>query len=244
MMLILAALLFVFLFLIIDWKAPYGRHNREGWGPQINAKLGWIIMESPAVIVFTIAFIIGDHYTSFVPILFLLMWQTHYIHRTYIFPLQMHSGQQHMTLLVISMGFIFNSINGYLNGSYLSTFGPEYSLDWLIDPRFIIGFLVFGVGFAINRHSDNLLRNLRKPGERDYKIPRGGFFKLVSCANYFGEIIQWYGWAIATWSLPGILFAVWTTLNLFPRARAHHTWYQDQFPDYPQHRRALIPYIY
>ncbi|MGB2854987.1 MAG: 3-oxo-5-alpha-steroid 4-dehydrogenase, partial [Dehalococcoidia bacterium] len=93
-------------------------------------------------------------------------------------------------------------------------------------------------------HSDGILRRLRTPGETGYKIPRGGLFERVSCANYFGEIIEWCGWAIATWSLPGLAFAVWTAANLVPRARAHHKWYPSQFPDYPQQRRALIPFVF
>lgn len=35
------------------------------------------------------------------------------------------------------------------------------------------GFLLFVTGFAINIHSDHILRNLRKPGEIVYKIPYG-----------------------------------------------------------------------
>lgn len=35
------------------------------------------------------------------------------------------------------------------------------------------GFLVFLVGMIINIHSDHILRNLRKPGEVAYRIPRG-----------------------------------------------------------------------
>lgn len=33
--------------------------------------------------------------------------------------------------------------------------------------------MVFFVGMTINIHSDHVLRNLRKPGETGYKIPRG-----------------------------------------------------------------------
>ena len=46
---------------------------------------------------------------------------------------------------------------------------------------------------------------------------------------------------MATWSLPGLAFAVWTVANLMPRARAHHKWYGNYFPDYPQERKALVP---
>lgn len=38
---------------------------------------------------------------------------------------------------------------------------------------FLLGLLLFYIGMAINIHSDNILRNLRKPGEVVYKIPTG-----------------------------------------------------------------------
>ena len=34
------------------WKpAPYGRYFEPGWGRALNARRGWILMESPAVLV-------------------------------------------------------------------------------------------------------------------------------------------------------------------------------------------------
>jgi protein-S-isoprenylcysteine O-methyltransferase Ste14 len=66
----------------------------------------------------------------------------------------------------------------------------------------------------------------------------------VSSPNYLGEITIWLGWALATWSLPGLAFAFWTVANLLPRARANHTWYRQTFPDYPAERKALIPKVW
>jgi 3-oxo-5-alpha-steroid 4-dehydrogenase 1 len=66
-------------------------------------------------------------------------------------------------------------------------------------------------------------------------------YRFISCPNYLGEIMIWTGWAIATWSLAGLSFLVWTMANLIPRARAHHCWYKEQFPDYPPERKALVP---
>jgi steroid 5-alpha reductase family enzyme len=240
-MFVAAAIVFVVLLFI---AAPYGRHTRRGWGPRVNSRLGWVIMESPAVIVFALCFALGGRTASTIPIAFLALWQTHYIHRSYVFPFRMRWDRKHMTLLVMSIGFIFNAANAYLNGRYINTIGPGYPSGWMMDPRFIIGVLLFFTGFAINLHSDSVLRGLRMPGETGYKIPHGGLFELVSCANYFGEILEWCGWAVATWSLPGLAFAVWTAANLVPRARAHHHWYPSQFPDYPPQRRALIPFLF
>ena len=57
-----------------------------------------------------------------------------------------------------------------------------------------------------------------------YKIPRGGAFAYVSAANYFGEIVEWVGWALVVGSLPAAAFALFTFCNLAPRGWRHHQW--------------------
>jgi len=101
--------------------------------------------------------------------------------------------------------------------------------------------LIFVAGAFINQRADHLLIHLRKPGETGYKVPRGFLFDYISCPNHFGEIVEWIGFAIMTWSLPGLSFAIWTAANLIPRALNHHEWYQETFDDYPKGRKAVIP---
>ena len=139
------------------------------------------------------------------------------------------------------MALVFNVVNGYLNGRYLFALGPERNSGWLVDPRFLVGLSLFGGGMLLNLWADQRLRSLRAPGETGYQIPQGGAFRLVSCPNYLGEIVEWIGWAILTWSPAGLAFAVWTAANLVPRALSHHRWYQRTFPDYPAERRAVAP---
>ena len=123
-----------------------------------------------------------------------------------------------MPLSIISFGFLFNVMNGYLNGRYLFTFSGGYANSWMLDGRFIIGVVIFVFGYFINRQSDLALRELRKDGSAGYKISYSRFYRLVSSPNYLGEIMIWTGWAIATWSVPGLAFAFWTVANLLPRA--------------------------
>ena len=63
-----------------------------------------------------------------------------------------------------------------------------------------MGVLIFALGFWVNRRADAMLAALRKPGESGYKIPRGWLYNYISCPNYFGEILIWTGWAIASWA--------------------------------------------
>jgi hypothetical protein len=225
-------------------SAPYGRHARTGWGPTIHRTAGWILMESPAVLVFLFFFLVSDRKENPVAVAFLLLWLFHYVHRAFIYPWSLRGGQLRMPLSIAGLGFFFNLVNGYLQGRYLFSLGPERGLEWFADPRFILGSILFLAGYALNRRSDAVLRNLRAPGEAGYKIPYGPAFRFISCPNYFGELVEWLGWAILTWSIPGFVFFLWTAANLVPRAGSHHRWYRRQFPDYPPERRAILPFLY
>lgn len=238
----LAVLTFVVLFWV---AAPYGRHGRGGWGPQIPALVGWIVMEAPSPLGMLLLFLLatGDRRASPVLMVFLGIWLLHYVHRAFIYPFRMHTRGKTIPLWVAGLAIFFNLGNAYLNGRWLFTLGPSYTVDWLWDPRFLAGLGVFLVGYVINQQSDRILIQLRRPGETGYKIPRGGLYRLVSCPNYLGEILEWAGWAILTWSVSGLCFAVWTAANLVPRAVAHHRWYVRTFPDYPPGRKAIFPYI-
>ena len=68
--------------------------------------------------------------------------------------------------------------------------------------------------------------NVLFSGEKGYKIPQGGMFKFVSAAKYFGKIVEWFGFAIATWSYTGLAFAVCTAFNLVPRLGVKTPWYE------------------
>ena len=169
------------------------------------------------------------------------MWELHYVHRAFIYPFGLRSRGKRMPMLIGAMAFLFSSVNAYLNGWYLFTLSGGYEISWLSDPRFLAGVALFIGGYAINKHADRALRQLRQPGETGYAVPNGGLYRWVSCPNYLGEIITWFGWALATWSLPGLAFAVWVVANLVPRARDHHRWYRERFAEYPPNRRALLP---
>jgi protein-S-isoprenylcysteine O-methyltransferase Ste14 len=238
---IIGAIVFVALFFI---AAPYGRHMRKGWGYSVGNKLGWVLMEAPAPIVFAICFLFGETRNSPVTLTFLVMWEMHYLHRAFVYPFSLRGASRRMPLGVIAMGFLFNIMNGYLNGRYIFGFSGGYDNSWLVDPRFIIGVIIFIMGYVINRQADLALRSLRQPGESDYKISYSRLYRWVSSPNYLGEITIWLGWALATWSLPGLAFAFWTVANLLPRARTNHAWYRRTFADYPPERKALIPKVW
>ena len=237
-----ALITFLTLFFI---TAPYGRHTRSGWGPLISDTPAWVIMESPASILFLVYFLTSSRPINATLVFFLVIWQIHYFHRSFIYPFQLKSNEK-MSFSIMLFGTTFNVVNTYIQGSWLFKFAPPsaYSAAWLTDPRFLIGVLGFALGFSINKHADAVLRGLWASGDPGYKIPQGGMYRYISCPNYFGEIVTWVGWAVMTWSLAGLFFAVWTAANLVPRARSNHRWYLDKFPDYPRARKAIIPFLF
>ncbi|MEM6725842.1 MAG: DUF1295 domain-containing protein [Bacteroidota bacterium] len=222
--------------------APYGRHTREGWGPMIDNKLGWIIMEMPALALVLTYFLIGDAPKTMVSWIIIAYWVIHYGHRTLIFPFMLRTKGKKMPVGIMFSAIFFNLFNSFFIGYYLG-YLADYSIDWLTDPRFIIGSILFFTGMYINWRADYSLINLRKPGETGYKIPRGWLFKYISCPNHFGEIIEWLGFAILFWAMPGLSFFIWTFANLVPRTLNHHKWYQEKFADYPKERKAVFPFV-
>ena len=238
---LLAVAVFVSLFFI---NAPYGRYLRGRSIQSLNGKLGWIIMEAPAPLVFAACFLTGYDTATITQVVLLVLWQSHYIDRSFIYPLKMRISSNPLPLTVLSAGFIFNLMNAYLNGSYIIMNTARYSVNWLHDIRFLGGLSIFIVGFLINRHSDLILYRIRQTSQDAYAIPRGGLFRWVSCPNYLGEILIWTGWTVATWSPVAAAFALWTVANLAPRARSHHRWYREYFDDYPEKRRALVPWFW
>ncbi len=235
----LGGLTFVSLFFI---TAPYGRHAKKGWGPEISQRLGWVLMELPAVALWLGVYAMGAHALELAPLAMMALWQLHYVNRTFVFPFRIRAEGKRTPISIVGTAIVFNTLNAYINARQVSEMG-SYDAAWLVDPRFVIGSAMLLGGFAMNLHSDAILMSLRKPGERGYKIPHGGMYRWVSCPNYLAEILEWTGWAILTWSLAGLAFAVYTFANLAPRALSHHKWYREQFEDYPKERKALVPFV-
>ena len=221
--------------------APYGRFRRPGWGPTMGARLGWVVMEAPSAVLFATLFALGPHRAQLAPLVLLAMWELHYAYRAFVYPFLSHGGE--MPILVVALGVLFNLLNASINARWVAAVG-QYPTGWLADPRFLVGVVVFVTGFLINVTADRTLRRLRGPGETGYKVPTGGLYRYVSSPNYFGEIVEWSGWALATWSPAGLAFALYTFANLAPRGLDHHAWYRRQFPGYPAERRALIPFVW
>ena len=152
------------------------------------------------------------------------------------------------SLTVVASGLFVTAMHGYLNATFFTKYGAHLNNEWLVDPRFVVGICVYYTGYILTVHSESIIRNVRDPKELDsdvdaFKIPYGGGFKYVSSPTYLGEMTAWLGFAIFTWSLPGLLIFCITSANLIPRSFSTHKWYLNEFANYPRERKALIPFV-
>ena len=148
-----------------------------------------------------------------------------------------------MSLSVMFMALIFNVINVTLQCIWIFILG-EYSDNWITSPFFLVGLFLFILGMMININSDNILMKLRNDQGSGYHIPKGFLYKYIACPNYFGELVEWLGWALLTMSPAGFVFFLWTAANLVPRAKSNHEWSKQNISGYPSDRNSIIPFIY
>ena len=195
----------------------------------------------------TVLWLLSDRRCVVAPLCFLLLFQIHYFQGAFGFPFLLR-GKGRMPIAIIAMGILFNTINALMQGGWIFYLAPadRYTPDWLLTPQFIIGTLIFLFGMVVNIQSDYIIRHLRRPGETVHRIPYGGMFRYVSSANYFGEFVEWVGFAVLTWSWSGAVFALWTFANLAPRAVALHKRYETEFGESftRLHRKCILPFIF
>ena len=243
-MILLAVIVFIALYFV---KAGYGMLRDGRWGPKIDNRLGWILMEAPVFVAMTLLWWFSDRRTDTVRLIFFGLFQLHYLNRAFIYPLLIRTPSP-MPTGIITMGVVFNVLNACMQGGWIFYISPadSYPIAWLSSPQFLIGTVLFFAGMAINLHSDHIIRHLRKPGDHNHYLPRGGFFRYVTSANYFGEIVEWSGFAILTWSLWGAVFAIWTFANLVPRANTIWHRYREMFGNEVSQAKLkrIIPFIY
>ena len=239
-----ALVVFVALYFV---KAGYGMFRTASWGISLPNKVAWVWMEAP--VFFVMAWLwsksgVGVVWPQF---LFLLLFELHYLQRSFIFPLLM-KGKSRMPVAIMVMGIVFNVLNGCMQAGGLFWFAPESyaeGLSYLCRPNAWLGLLLFGLGLGINWHSDRVIRHLRKPGDTRHYLPTKGFYRYVTSANYFGELVEWTGFAILTASPAAWVFVWWTAANLIPRAHAIHQHYREEFGEEAVgKRKRIIPYIY
>ncbi|KAJ2784594.1 hypothetical protein GGI15_002207 [Coemansia interrupta] len=223
--------------------SPYGSQTGYAGRLAINGRAAWIVMElvSPATFLlsYTRPSSIGST-RSHITDLFALLWTIHYANRALIYPLRQPSRKP-MHIGIMLSACLFNVVNGYINGRWLSTL---YGRDGVDGPLCVLGGIcMFAAGMFGNIYHDNLLMGLRRRATNGYSVPTGGLFSMVSCPHFLCELVEWTGYAVATGSPAAWAFVSNVACNLIPRAVFIHRWYRQTFSDYPTDRKAMVPFL-
>ena len=240
-----ALVVFVALYFV---KAGYGIFRTSGWGCSIPNKLAWILMEAPVFVVMTVMWLKSGVGFGMPQFFFFFLFQLHYFQRSFIFPLLM-KGRSRMPVSVMAMGIVFNILNGMMQAGGIFYFAPEglygEGIRYLTHPLALAGLFLFFAGMAINLNSDYVIRHLRQDGDTRHYLPQKGFYRYVTSANYFGEIVEWAGFALLTQSPAAWVFLWWTAANLVPRASAINRHYREEFgTEAVGKRKRIFPFLY
>jgi len=225
--------------------APYGKFSQlKNWGPPVAQRLAHSFNDGIyGSVLFAVVFLSFRTERSLINWTFFVCWELHFLHRGFIHPWLMNYSSS-----TVSLGIFFCGISlilySYLNAEFIGS--VVYEEDFLNDPRFATGLCLFIAGFTINRWADWKLVQLRssRARRREYSTPYGGLYRWISCPNYFGEMIEWWGWALMTCSPAGLSYALFASATFIPRAAHTHAWYIQKFRAYPRDRRALVPGVY
>ena len=175
------------------------------------------------------------------PLLPLSLFTAHYMQRSLIYPWRISPESTEPAIYVL-LAALFTTWNGLMQSS-AALECPTDSSD-IYTARHVVGAAIFVIGAVINIDSDQRLLSLRRPGGPRYSVPRGGLFELVTAANYLGEIVEWWGYALVSWTVPALAFALFTTCYLTGCAYELHDRNLQRFGDtYPKNRWRIIPFL-
>ena len=73
---------------------------------------------------------------------FLVIWLTHYIHRTFIYPFLIEMTNPRMPISIAFSAFFFNLVNVSIQAFGIFYF-TQYSENWISSPTFIVGLSIF-----------------------------------------------------------------------------------------------------
>ncbi|KZT05371.1 uncharacterized protein LAESUDRAFT_656054 [Laetiporus sulphureus 93-53] len=209
--------------------APFGRFTPSKVSILlVDGIKSWIVMELVSPLMFIYTYIRAPlsggssppltltHPSTFLSALFLI----HYLNRAIISPLRTPSRSKSHIVVPLS-AVLFNSVNGSLLGTYLSSPAAQAFLAGAFSrPLFWVGVGMWAAGLAGNIIHDEILLNIRrkakvkgkaradddrnggKGNQEHYAIPHGYLYKYISYPNYFCEWYEWLGFALAAAPLP------------------------------------------
>ncbi|KAJ0725385.1 putative 3-oxo-5-alpha-steroid 4-dehydrogenase (NADP(+)) [Helianthus annuus] len=154
--------------------------------------------------------------------------------------LHKYSGSMGLeSTIIITLSYTISTAT-MIYAQYLSRDLPNPPIDLKY-----IGVGLFLIGIVGNFYHHNILANLRKEGDKEYKIPQGGLFDLIICPHYVFEIFDYVGMSCISQTPYAFAFTLGTICYLMGRSYATREWYISKFGDkFPKDVKAFIPYVF
>ncbi|PKI84959.1 Tsc13p [Malassezia vespertilionis] len=131
-------------------------------------------------------------------------------------------------------------------GVYSPFHGEEALLGlWRKSPTFLATCVIVWVLAEFgNLQTHIILMRLRPPGTRVRNIPRGGLFEMVSCPNYFYEVLSWVAVTVMTMSFAALLFTLVSAAQMTVWAIKKHKAYRSEFQGTYPKRKIMYPFVF
>jgi hypothetical protein len=169
--------LFVFVALyFVD--AGYGKFRSKKWGLSINNKIGWVLMECPALI--PIVYVLLTMKPSNLALLFMGLYAMHYIYRSFVFPTLL-KGKSKMPFAIIDMGALFNFVNSSLLCASVVAFPKESYTDIASYARAV--WVITVSTPTITDESEDSIRAKRPLPRRSSNLRNSGWNKITTAIN-------------------------------------------------------------
>ncbi|XP_054787883.1 uncharacterized protein LOC129293800 [Prosopis cineraria] len=205
---------------------------------QLSGKSGMLLLYSPAFIAGAASFFVFPN-ESLRTTLLQASLTLHFFKRILeVLFVHKYSGRMILdSVIPICLSyFLFTTTLLYAQQLTLGVPEPPIDLKYL-------GIALFLIGITGNFYHHYILSKLRENDQKEYKIPKGGLFGLVICPHYLFELIGLYGICLISQTLHAFCFTVGTTFYLIGRSYVTRRWYLSKFEDFPQHVKALIPFV-
>ncbi|KAL8224157.1 hypothetical protein R6Q57_019632 [Mikania cordata] len=204
---------------------------------KLSSRTGMLLFYTPAFLVGLASFfVIPDQDLRFVLLASALT--VHFLKRVLeVLFLHKYSGSTGLeSTIIITLSYTLSTAT-MIYDQYLSRdfTNPPIDLKY-------VGVGLFLIGIIGNFYHHYILANLRKDGEKEYKIPQGGLFDLVICPHYLFEVFAYVGISCISQTLYAFAFALGTVFYLIGRSYATREWYMSKFGDkFPKEVKAIIP---
>eukprot|EP01083_Nonionella_stella_P017353 48538_1 len=181
--------------------------------------------------------------------MFICFYCFHFLRRI-IEVICIHNYQRSAPVFEVFGAFIYYGGLSIYN-SFCSNINMFYKYGIPNSILIVIGIFIFIVGESGNCYHHYLLSKMRPKGFNGHVIPNGCLFNFVSCPHYFFELLTWFGWFIMTgFGVGPLALLLLSLITLIQRSKEKHDKYRHEFNGenhkkvYPQHRKALIPFIF